>query len=343
MKAYEIITEKISITHFTEQFEDAFIHSIRQTISELASRKKALESFRDEVNGNKDTGPTLKPIEGALLAEAYTSLVYYLSDNLMKVCNQIADHEVLVDIVQMGDMGNANYGRINLSDKYAESIVRQLLLLLKESAFGSFSEDSFFDYYFSHLKGRYVQEYLPFEIQIGDAINTMVHEMVHVLQRQRQTNTGKFNPAGFEYRSYLSDPKKNVKVRGRDRSYNSDELRNMNISRNGPGPDENRFLYLHAGSPQEMASYAHEFALNIIRDYNLNERNPTDAIHLIDTREFYHDMIDLVKSRIKPETPAEEKVFRRYLKLTYQELDRYIDAKRAEVERMKKVRKTYDY
>lgn len=327
MRAIEIINEKISITHFTEEFENAFIHSIRQTINELATRKKALASFKDEVNGNQGTGASLKPINQALLAEAYTSLVFYLSENLSRVCSDIADHPVSVDIVQMHDRGNANYGHINLSDEYAVKIAKSLLATLEDTAYSSFSETDFFDFYFNHIKDDHVQSVVLGRLSVQEAVSTMVHEMVHVLQRQREVNSRKekgTNTPDLDYRSYLSDPTKSQTYKIGDKTYKRDELASMNYGRFGPHDDESRFLYLHAGSPQEIASFAHEMALDIIVNSGLDDKYIASADDIEDAKDHQRSIVHYVKNKINPKTPAEEKVFRRYVKLVYQELDRYI-------------------
>ena len=144
--------------------------------------------------------------------------------------------------------------------------------------------------------------------QIDKIVSIIVHEAVHLVQHKQQAH----RPHGkTEYRSYLDKTKgefygaaqKAVKSKNKDRYYD-----------------------LYYSSPQEIAAFAHQMALDIIK---LNELDKVERLQDIPRLEA-EDIVYAINQRInnrfaQPRNPQEVQVRRRYLKLVYQEVHRYIE------------------
>jgi hypothetical protein len=142
-------------------------------------------------------------------------------------------------------------------------------------------------------------------------VNTMVsvilHELVHVIQDHKQSGRPE-----SEYRSYLDKTKGEF-----------DSLHNKaNLSSN----DQTRYHNLYLASPQEMASFSHEIALSIIAGRGLNTVKSAAAIPKISEQDIITALSQKLRGRFRdPTNPKEYAVFKRYVKLIYLELARYID------------------
>jgi hypothetical protein len=129
-----------------------------------------------------------------------------------------------------------------------------------------------------------------------------------VIQHRRQERK-KFTD--YEYRSYLDKHK--------------GEFRNI-VS--GPHNRDEKYFNLYLASPQEIAAFAHEAALQLIKDYSLDEIQSADDVHRIDARDIVDYVDSVTGNRYKnPKTPKEQSVRNRYMKLVYQEVHRYIESK----------------
>jgi predicted SprT family Zn-dependent metalloprotease len=143
---------------------------------------------------------------------------------------------------------------------------------------------------------------------IDKIVSIVVHEAVHLVQHKQQAH----RPGGkTEYRSYLDKTKgefyghamKSTKTKNKDRYYD-----------------------LYYASPQEIAAFAHQMALDVIKANGLDKVERLQDIPRIESE----DIISYINNRIsnrfaEPRNPQEVQVRRRYLKLVYQEVHRYIE------------------
>lgn len=146
---------------------------------------------------------------------------------------------------------------------------------------------------------------------INDMVDTILHELVHVIQHRRQAH----RLGDLEYRSYL-DRKKG-------------ELKNLYR-----GPEQGwaygdpQWQRLYRASPQEIAAFAHNMAGQIIRAFGLDEplEEPYPTITAAD---FVRELRKIVGNQYRdPNNPQERAVLNRYLKLAYQEVQRYLERKK---------------
>ena len=83
---------------------------------------------------------------------------------------------------------------------------------------------------------------------------------------------------------------------------------------------------MYYASPQEIAAFAHQMAMSVIKAYDLNNVERLQDIPKIDSEDIVINVNQRLNNRFaKPRNPQEVKVRRRYLKLVYQEVQRYID------------------
>lgn len=144
------------------------------------------------------------------------------------------------------------------------------------------------------------------ERNVENLVSVVIHELVHVVQHNQQYKKGK---TSTEYRSYLS---KN----------NKDFYSSINKIHNSEHNDKDYRLY--RGSPQEIAAFAHEAALKFIRYIDLEY---IDVEYIKDLKKDLPRELEYYIERMfnDPKNADEYKVFKRFNKLMYQEVVRYIE------------------
>jgi hypothetical protein len=148
---------------------------------------------------------------------------------------------------------------------------------------------------------------------VAEMTDTITHEVVHVIQHRAQSGKRK----DTEYRSYLDKRK--------------GEFRSL-MGRNQKDRDytDPQWTRLYYASPQEIGAHAHNMALIIVRDLGFDEPGADLSIPLT-----AQDFVNALRKRIgdqykDPSNPQEQAVLRRYLKLAYQEVQRYLQQRRRE-------------
>jgi organic radical activating enzyme len=143
-----------------------------------------------------------------------------------------------------------------------------------------------------------------------------IHELTHVSQHLRQQINPSMNVMRpvTDYRSYLAKSKQEF--------YDA-----FKKDSNGNYIKSELFYKLHASSPQEVASHAHDLAITILTDLNLDNAQSVEEIEKVikdNTTYIKHEVHDFLKSRgLVPTTKTEYNIFKRYLKLVYLELMNY--------------------
>lgn len=143
---------------------------------------------------------------------------------------------------------------------------------------------------------------------IDKIVSIVVHEAVHIIQHKQQAH----RPLGkTEYRSYLD------KKKGEFYSAAQKAVKSKN---------KDRYYDLYYASPQEIAAFAHQMALDIIKANELDKVERLQDIPRVEAE----DIVSYINNRIsnrfaQPRNPQEVKVRRRYIKLVYQEVHRYIE------------------
>lgn len=297
--------EAVSVSHLKNPLFNVYAKAVTAAVNSLDQQ---IESVSDKAKDSyRQTGSprvliqTLKPI---LIQELDTSL----SSALRRVVKRELKETIQVEFIQLGSaLGTATGLTLSLSTEF----LKKLAVACFNDILDSTGDDSdpvsgFFDtisrYETSNAQTPAIGELLH------TMVNTTVHELVHIVQHARQFAKGR---TGLEYRSYLMP----------DKSKFHDSIRKM--SDVGPSTDDYK---IYRASPQEIPAFAHEAALAFIRDANIDklaseEESPVRLINqLPNMLQGYTDiMFD------KPETPSEYKIFKRFGKLLYQEVVRYIE------------------
>lgn len=145
---------------------------------------------------------------------------------------------------------------------------------------------------------------------IDKIVSIVVHEAVHLVQHKQQAH----RPLGkTEYRSYLDKEKGEF--------YKAATNPKLAKSKN-----KDRYYDLYFASPQEISAFSHQMALDVIKANGLDKVERLQDIPRIKGE----DIIAYINNRInnrfaQPRNPQEVQVRRRYIKLVYQEVHRYIE------------------
>jgi hypothetical protein len=133
-------------------------------------------------------------------------------------------------------------------------------------------------------------------IEIDNCVSVFIHEMVHAQQDMQQYNKG-ISSDDTEYRSYLTSKDKFMQM---VTDPESSEFQGDNFSR------------IYQASPQEMAAYAHQYAISFIKDNKLND--PTVVADKAVMAKLQNYLGNFYKDRTNQK---EYKILKRYGSLVY--------------------------
>ena len=148
-------------------------------------------------------------------------------------------------------------------------------------------------------------------VAIEEMADIITHELVHILQHISQTDKGR---PTLDYRSYLSGKRPDPKSKG-------DEFQQLH---NSGQSNTARWRKLYYASPQEMSAFVHNIVLTLIRSLHLDtapalspsgQPIPPPSLNAAAAK-----LPGLIQAYITPTNPKETAVYKRYIKLAYQEL-----------------------
>lgn len=315
MKISELIYEAISFTQHLKEVETVINDAVKKSINNLSPDK--FQKFRTSVNRSKNYASMSATIE----SELRTLLMTTIEQNLTIIGVDILSSEVTdyADYlsVQFKDLPQTTRGQatdfdIDINEDFIDDIIEQLVPSLIESASNSiYDEENMFDDFFQIIKNKQLQTRVinGWLIQglIDDIASNFIHELVHVRQHIPQIQKGRDET---EYRSYLD------KTKG--------EFGKIAFEPQDSEEVQQRYWDLYISSPQEIAARAHQSAIKIIKNTELNA--VTSIEELPRKNDIMADINQYAREQFKdPENPKEKQVFNRYVKLIYQEVDRYYD------------------
>lgn len=252
------------------------------------------------------------------LSKKYLSVLLksHLGETVARVVNNIlysGKHKnfLSVNFAPSKSIGSANHmlGYIELSTNHfieplAQNLIKNLLILIRISSktdtadniidvIKDISKDSSLQYDLIHGGTDGISS----TDLIFDMASTVIHEMVHFNQRDKEFGAGTYGIV----RSYLQKRK-------------SDWYQTYDY--NDP-----KFRKLYISSPREMGAFIHNIVLEIINQYPFyNIKKALKGSILVNFIKKF-----LIKYMGEPKTPKEQMVLNRYIKGVYQELNRYID------------------
>lgn len=361
MKITELIFEAISLTRYqtfikkdiTDSIEECLYEMVKEMDGPEFSTLKGVEN--DETLFTQLIRPTIKKyleqnllyhIEKKLTVKARDMFGEYLTDvgqkqqgkTLAALVDPKSNSKIKRPFVKfhtITDLGHANptSGAVVLSWNYYYTVIVDRLTEI--------IVDIFYDSYYSgnenqlnalklmfQSSGRNtlifkIIDYVNRRKVIDEMIGTFIHEVVHVAQHAIQQALGREKT---EYRSYLEKNKEKFLASfAKDLAdqYINSELMNR----------------LHAGSPQEIGAFVHNIALNIIKSYYFDE-TPLDQLkYYTDIKSPYYrenttalrtDIVHavrdhLVARNIRPESRIEKEIYKRYMKMVYLEIQKYLE------------------
>ena len=167
-------------------------------------------------------------------------------------------------------------------------------------------------------------EFSDLKKAINEYAGTFIHELVHIIQHARQKHRG----GKFEFRSHL-DKEKNefAKLARKNSVFPSDD--SASSSPKLSSEERARYYNLYFASTAEIAAHAHNIALGIIRRYYLEQPRPTKSMYIDQGNNALRDITRFIDGyldkRYKGKTdPKVQAVYKRYHKLVYQEVYKFI-------------------
>jgi hypothetical protein len=318
----ESLEEAISVTQYESTVEEAVRLGIAQAMTVMASLKGRNPEEERLMLDDKPI-PLFNRFKGSLpdvLAEKISNLIEV---KLGREIGKEVKLTVSFDETQPDVKGLADNTEIILTNRYVKKLSGRLLDKIDQSLTASYAVEEWVDATFSTFKmlgsqDRYLTNViLDDSIPLIDAIvSTTLHELVHILQHHRQFQKGRTNT---EYRSYLDKKKGEFSALHNKEDDLSDE-------------EKIRYHHLYLASPQEMGSFANEMALAYIRDTDIKNATSEEGIEPVTPQDIIFYVKKYIHNRYSdPKNQKEYAVFKRYAKLVYQEVQRYIE----------KIRKTF--
>lgn len=326
MRIHELITEAISVSSYDKPIELTIKKTIFGTLSELTDLYgyyKAAESDFSDYNGSS------WEFMNVMTMEYEQRLLMVLGSNITDVINRQIGNDVVEKVhfkkLDRAD-GQAPGRGIEVSKEYLKTIATLVIEKLISMTINDFDREDYPKGFFSlceeAAKGHpFIVETINQTIYetVYKLVDVIIHELTHVLQHYPQLVKGRKDT---EYRSYL-DRKKSEFVK-------------LHQSNTDKHPE--RWWNLYYASPQEMAAFAHNAALYIIRSYDMHRA--TDPSELYDiTPDDIIDGIRIILGKFQmnkyfdnPKTKKEQQIRNRYIKLVYMEVQKYIKRKLASLQ-----------
>lgn len=303
MKIHELLTESISLTPIKPLAKQ----SIQRAIINACDHLDLMEdSVTPEIKSNVNSTTSLKPLVPLAIKLVSSQLEGRIAVGLENAIQQYLKIDSIVGFSKIGSSGY-NYKKniyinIVILNKLSEMIVDYIVNKSSSPTVESFFEES-------NNVGSDIFAYKSVDIIISNIISIFIHELVHVVQFDRQLKAGR---SSAEYRSYLSKSKEKFGTA-------VDRLQSKPLGSVSPTDPDYK---LYKASPQEMAAFAHETALQIINDNQLDTVTDLDAVSN-DLDSYIPGYIDNMFS--DPANAQEYKVYKRFSKQVYLEVVRYID------------------
>lgn len=322
MRTFEVFTtEAISVSKYEGLITDAIKDGIAKGFAQMYRIKNKHPDIEKEFSKGYPKEFNIL-ISDNFLPKFATIIGKAIENKLNDAMGSASFHDPVADLrflrTRTGVDGYARNREIVVNRELLRELFDKIMENIYDSTYSSYNGEETIDGFYFIVKSmasgdmytaRHVMDRTD---RLIDKLSTVVtHELVHVLQHKAQLDTGRLDT---EYRSYL-DTKK-----GEFHDLASDGVTS--------GEKFNRLYY---ASPQEIGAYAHDMALQIIRDYGLNvDYKNTDLsqteLPKIDLRDIVYAISLRTGDQFKErKTKKEEQVYRRYLKLVYLEVHRYID------------------
>lgn len=311
----EILTEAISLTQYESKVQGLIIKGLQKALKRLSKTKGKFPEEEQELTQNDRSYP--------FRTQMVNLFTKYLATDIAKEFKNLKTIDgVQVDTIKFIKSEYGGYAQG--TDLYIGSIIIKNIARTTIDTIDQFCIDASGEYpdrvitFFTMCAiiadgvdrhSKFLLNEILDQIQSGvdSIINTLTHELVHTSQHGRQFQKGRSN---LEYRSYLD------KKKGEFISLHNNKDWNKNP----------RARELYYASPQEIPAFAHEIALYIIRAYALPEITSVEEISTVTPEDITYAMsrYPMIASLATNPDPRAKKVYQRYAKLVYLEVQNYI-------------------
>lgn len=310
MRAYEILQEKISLTKYTDDIYDAIKNGIIMAITNLDRDNPTFKSVRDKVDSTGSSSALTSLLEPALVADIKHYVQNILQDTVTKIISPEQGYYIPVSFKDIKAAGQASGMKIELSNRGIDNIAKEIFRRYEQAVSDNIEDEhDIYKVFFNIKDDDYVHRHIIgyIDSEITELADTVIHEMVHILQHDPQFKKGRHH----EFRSYL-DKRKNEYLDIARKEADSPEY-------------SDRWEYLYYASPQEIAAHAHNMALSIINSWGLTRNPHLNLYNLPDKKDILATVQNEVTKYENPKTKTEQMVRQRYMKRVYQEVERYIE------------------
>lgn len=256
--------------------------------------------------------PDVQTIVTHLLSDLSQWVINDLVEQLSALLTYHMDTQIHVGIADSNgesSLGYAEEENIMLNAQYVNQLVYSYVTACWEKA-NKLPADQQYDKLISLLTGA-VSKYMqaPRTVSRIQAIaSVIIHELVHVNQHYKQRLKNRASDQ-YEYRGYTTKKHKYKDAVER-------------LTTTGGTPED---YTIYKASPQELPSFAHEAALDLIRAHEITKgMDPTEVQRILN--QHIGDFIDV---DLKPLAGTKyQKIVNRFTKLLYNEVMNYAQSKR---------------
>lgn len=321
MKIHELLNEAISLTQFKTPLHNAIVDALLNATKRLYDRKKFIEpEVEADIAKTGTLHQHLYPYMSKRLTWFVEERLRHTIHTEIYTCTKISSH---ITFKELNVGGYASGLDITLHSKIISSLVKEILDYCFEHALNSLEGGesdlvpSLFRV-FKNIEARDIIEHSDYLIR--KLVSTVIHELVHVVQHSKQQHRPQ-----TAYRSYLT--------RDKSKFYAA-------INRMHQGTSDIADYKLYRGSPQEITAFAHEEALKIINDTDMNNGNEEELAYIKKHLPSY--MQGYTGNMFSdPTNEHEYKIFKRFNKIVYQEVSSYLDKLIATAAEQKKQQAEY--
>ena len=316
------IFEAISVSKYDHIINKAINNAVQESVGAIASFGISDQARKNIMNDEGSYTVIRDDVESKIKSALKSNLARFIKDDLNKVLGDYVISGVDFQPITGNTNAYVNGTYMVLNEKVISKFAAKSAEKLIDMVYNSYNTGEerlagLYDFAKDIARGdRRAWGDIHYDIRhtVDQLTSTILHELVHVIQHRRQERN---NFTDFEYRSYLDKHKGEFKKLA-----------------SGPHEHNDEYFNLYLASPQEIAAFAHEAALTLIKDYSLDEIQSANDVYSIDARDIVDYVDSITGNRYKnPKTPKEQSVRNRYMKLIYQEVHRYIESKLARLKK----------
>jgi hypothetical protein len=261
--------------------------------------------IKAEENRENNLSKTPKIVAGWLEKDLSVRVAAGIAD----IINAYTDLQSKVEFTETKVGGSASGINMEISDNRVKALTKEIVECMYSYTLDTLeNKTSIVETFFMAFKKADVRTLYSgnLENELDRLVSVVLHELTHIIQHSAQYKQDRKGPT--EYRSYLEPDKTKF---------------NAVINKMHKGEELTPYEYkIYRASPQEIPAFAQEAALGVLNDLDID--NVTDLKEL---RKLLPDNIRAFMDHQfnNPSNAKEYAVFKKFHKLMYQEIMRYVD------------------